>query len=153
MQTKECRRCHKTKYIEYFYKQNGKKDGHGSWCKQCNKEHVASYITPEKRAKWRSNSRMLAPRYSATRRNAQARKIEFSLSITEYDILVRDACCHYCSGVLPETRGGLDRKDTDGPYSVSNCVPCCTECNRIKGCALSYIEMLAVAKLLKEMRK
>lgn len=150
--TKRCRKCGHTKYVEYFYKQNGKKDGHASYCKLCSREHARKYITDAKRAKWRSNSRMLAPRYSATRRSAEARKIEFSLSIEDYDGLIKDALCHYCTGALPETRGGLDRKDTKGPYSVDNCVPCCVECNRIKGCALSYTEMLAVAKLLKELR-
>jgi hypothetical protein len=116
------------------------------------REHVASYKTPEKQAYWRAKSRQIGPRFSATKRSAKARHHEFLLSIADYESLIKDASCHYCSGALPETRGGLDRKDTHGPYSVENCVPCCVECNRIKGCALSYAEMLAVAKLLKELR-
>jgi hypothetical protein len=153
VETKQCSRCKKTKYAEYFSRRRDAGRGLRSWCKLCMREHVASYKTPEKQAYWRAKSRQIGPRYSATKRSAKARHHDFLLTIKEYEGLIKDAVCHYCAGALPETRGGLDRKDTNGPYSTENCVPCCVECNRIKGCALSYSEMLEVAKLLKEMRK
>lgn len=81
------------------------------------------------------------------------RNIEVDLSLDDYAALVTNAQCHYCQGTLPKRGSGLDRKDNLEGYTKENCVPCCTECNRVKSCYLSYSEMLAVAALLKELRK
>ncbi len=149
---KKCGSCKKLKSIEYFYVKRKVAGTYHSWCKPCSREHVKRYATDENRAKWRAESRKVKNRYHATRRNAAKRKHEFLLTEEEYGSLVESNSCHYCTNPIAEVRGGLDRKDTHGPYSFENCVPCCVPCNRIKGCALSYTEMLAVSKLLKELR-
>lgn len=149
---KQCTKCKKVKNIEYFYPKNKKKGYFHPYCKPCTREHVKKYATDENRAKWRARSRTLPSRYSATKRDAARRKHDFFLSMEEYATLIASNECHYCRGILPEVRGGLDRKDTHGPYSVENCVPCCVECNRIKGCALTYEEMLFVAEALHTIR-
>ena len=150
---KKCTRCEKDRSIEYFYPKNKEKGYFHPYCKPCSREYVKRFATDENRAKWRVLSRTLKPRYSATKRSANSRKIEFLLTLQEYEVLIEGKSCHYCSGKLPETRGGLDRMNNSIGYTLDNCVPCCVECNRIKGCALSYVETIAVAKLLKEMRK
>jgi hypothetical protein len=52
--------------------------------------------------------------------------------------------CHYCGNVLPETGYGLDRKDNDLGYIIGNIVPCCKDCNKMKGEFITYDEMLAL---------
>lgn len=92
-------------------------------------------------------------RYREVKRAAKARGIDFDLTISEYTWLVAGNSCFYCQTTLPKSGSGLDRLDSDLGYNVENAVPCCTECNYIKGIALSAAEMLEVAKLLKKLRK
>ncbi len=81
--------------------------------------------------------------YSHYRSGARARSLSFDLSKEEFRSLVIQDCT-YC-GKPPQnihygSRGkkaeygkfihnGVDRVDSSENYSVSNCVPCCTECN------------------------
>lgn len=75
--------------------------------------------------------------------NASERKLEFTLSETAF----LDLCnkpCYYCAA-NPEYRAptnreyggaflsGLDRVDNRKGYSEENCVPSCSNCNRMKG--------------------
>lgn len=60
--------------------------------------------------------------------------------------------CHYCFSTINWTEYSiisgnyksrayfLDRKDNLGPYSIDNCVVCCTKCNIAKGNRYSYEE-------------
>jgi len=75
---------------------------------------------------------------------------ELLWNINFYSELVRDPLCHYCSGLLNETGGGLDRIQNDIGHTCYNVVPCCRRCNRIKGHDLSYEEMMLLAPALKE---
>lgn len=71
--------------------------------------------------------------------------------------------CHYCDTNIPwqphtrlnkkSTAYYLDRKDNNGPYSVQNCVVCCTRCNRMKSNKFSYDEFLKFAPALKEIER
>lgn len=47
---------------------------------------------------------------------------------------------------------GIDRMDNSKGYIPGNVVPCCLECNSIKGKNLSHHEMIQVAQLLLKMR-
>lgn len=99
--------------------------------------------------------RQLNGRFFQVLNSARKRKIALSLTFEQYKLIVVGGVCHYDSShPLPKTGYGLDRKDSFGPYSVANCVPCCENCNRIRGKDLiSYSEMLKVAKLLRKLRK
>ena len=68
----------------------------------------------------------------------------WALSLEDYKRLVT-ARCYYC-GRLPDQeprsslmremsvkRNGIDRVDNTKGYAPTNCVPCCTTCNREKG--------------------
>lgn len=61
--------------------------------------------------------------------------------------------CHYCGGSLNETGGGLDRKNNATGYENDNVVPCCRQCNRVKGHDFTYEEMLLIAKVLRQIRE
>ena len=97
--------------------------------------------------------RTLRGRFLHITRKAVERYISFELSFEDFSTLVKGSLCHYCEAVLPEVGGGLDRKNSNLGYSVENCVPCCTVCNRIRNADyISYAEMFEVVKLLKWLR-
>ena len=78
-----------------------------------------------------------------TKQNAKIRGYVFELSKNQVKKLHRGTC-FYC-GVPPDnTRSekgvkdvymysGIDRIKNDKGYTISNCVPCCVDCNRAKG--------------------
>jgi len=50
----------------------------------------------------------------------------------EYTIKILKGNCLYCNEKNPHSINGIDRLDSDEPYSLNNCVSCCTICNHIK---------------------
>lgn len=93
--------------------------------------------------------------YGSYKRSAQARGIEFQLSVETFRILTKGNC-YYC-GVEPNQKydeksnkwiitgywiyNGVDRKNDDVGYTDDNCVSCCKICNYAKQ-GLSDIEFL-----------
>jgi hypothetical protein len=69
-----------------------------------------------------------------------------------YTELVRDLICHYCRGLMGRYGHGLDRMDNTRPHEVSNVVPCCGFCNRLRSNKLTYEEMLLLSNGLAEIR-
>lgn len=81
--------------------------------------------------------------YNIYIQNAKVRKIKFDLTIEEFSSIVIKEC-FYCShkGFLNtlacKTRSisfpinGIDRRNNKDYYHISNCVPCCKFCNRLK---------------------
>lgn len=74
-------------------------------------------------------------------RNAKIRNLIFELTFEQFTNLIMSNCS-YC-GTEPsrdfsrrdEKEGllsGIDRIDSDGGYTLENCTPCCTMCNRAK---------------------
>jgi hypothetical protein len=61
--------------------------------------------------------------------------IVWCLSLEDFANLVVKPC-FYC-GRLPSDLGkvfhGIDRVASDMDYTVDNCVPCCSQCNMLKG--------------------
>ncbi len=92
------------------------------------------------------------------------RKIPVLMSYDEYLKMTEITCCHYCDSKIPWQPYGtvngkftsrayfLDRKDSLGPYSVENCVVCCTNCNLLRGNRFTYEEFLLLAPTLKQIR-
>ena len=77
-------------------------------------------------------------------------KEKWNLTFEEYQIILKDNECHYCGKELNKSGSGLDKKDPNGIYEVSNVVPCCKNCNIMKNNFLSYEEMVVVGKALKK---
>ena len=76
------------------------------------------------------------------KQSARARSYAWALTREQFVALTMQACA-YC-GIAPSqvTRtesgdtyihSGVDRKDNTEGYSIDNCLPCCTTCNRAKG--------------------
>lgn len=73
--------------------------------------------------------------------NAKRRGIGFVLTKNQVRELTKMSC-YYCGG-NPQTvsehdrskyvYNGIDRVDNDKGYTIDNCVPCCAQCNKMKG--------------------
>ena len=155
--SKTCSRCKVEKELttDNFDPRSRNTDGYDGICRTCKSigRKIRYAKNPEK---YRTHNRALglvpASRFSRFKKRCVYADKDFNLTFQQWSSLVLDKSCHYCEGPL-ETKGcALDRKDNAVGYSVENCVPCCKECNRIKGHILTYEEMLAVSKVLKEMR-
>lgn len=83
-------------------------------------------------------------RFLSAVEGARKRRIEFSITEDQYALAVASGACHYCGGDLPICGGGIDRKDNSAGYTADNIVPCCARCNRMKGCDLTYDEMVLI---------
>lgn len=57
--------------------------------------------------------------------------------------------CAYCSGKLASHGIGLDRILNYRHYTLDNVVPCCGQCNLIRGRTLTYEEMLVLGPHLR----
>ena len=99
--------------------------------------------------------------YKTYKTNAGKRKHEFHLTQEEFENIISQNC-HYCgeppkpmSEELRINRGnpnqplfyynGVDRLDSNGDYTTTNCVPCCSMCNYMKN-IYSYDEFLTHIK-------
>src|ERR1700687_129656 len=152
--TKFCKKCRKTKDISEFNKDRYKKDGIRPECKSCHRQTKRKWNknNREKRRGYsKKRNRTDKARFSSGKANARQRKLSWKLTFDEWKEIVIGKRCHYCDGDLSPTGASLDRKDNNIGYLLDNVVPCCPDCNTIKADILTYEEMLAVAKLLKEM--
>lgn len=78
----------------------------------------------------------------ATYRNSATRRgYHFELTYEQFEVLTTAPCC-YCGDEPRQVEtdrhhtcvyNGIDRLDSDGHYTLDNCVSCCGACNRAKG--------------------
>lgn len=83
--------------------------------------------------------------YRAYKYNAKAKSLCFTLTLKQFEELVRSKCI-YC-GAVPKQYfkrigtgdngkflcNGIDRINNAKGYTLKNCVPCCGICNHAKG--------------------
>lgn len=144
--THVCKKCGEEKSIEEFGEfLVQKKDGrkfiyHKNKCRSCCVEDTIKWKNKnlEKSKEIQKKFKELNPdyhkspigKYSGIKSSAiNHRGIEFLISFDEF-MEMYYMPCHYCGGERPTH--GLDRKDSNGPYSKENCVPCCKDCNYFK---------------------
>ena len=92
------------------------------------------------------------------------RKVGNDMTYTEFIQLTKIKNCHYCNdkinwvpyatvkGKFLSSAHYLDRKDHNKSYSVSNCVVCCTLCNRMRSNKFTYEEFLIIGLAIKEVK-
>jgi hypothetical protein len=155
MNTKICSRCRVEKSLTDFGARPSRPDGHKYVCKRCEADarNISYAKNPEKfKADNLRLSVIPSSRFSRFKKRCKLAGTNMELAFEQWSDLVLNKPCHYCNGAL-ETKGcSLDRKDNSLGYTVTNVVACCKECNRLKGPTLTYEEMLAVSKILKEVR-
>src|SRR5216683_5790983 len=137
---KKCSYCKQYKDLTHYSKDRDTITGIHYTCKLCDSALNKLYL------------RSLKGKYSYSYRKAKLRKLEWDIKINHYDNLLRQGCYYCKSSIISDYGCGLDRIDNSKGYILGNVLPCCKECNRIKHIYLSVQEMLAVSKLLKEMR-
>lgn len=146
---KKCPKCDKNKNREEFYINKGTKDGRRSWCIDCCNERSRDWYNKNKESvrirhdKWVIDNDEYIKNYRSEyysrgyvkykfyKRNASLRNIVFNLNFDEFVDLINKPC-FYC-GEKPRNSNGIDRVNNQKDYVVSNCVPCCSLCNRMKG--------------------
>lgn len=168
---KQCSKCKEVKPIDEFHSDKTNLDGKRFDCTSCvskrrkdyydrNKESQKQYSREYRKSNleycretMRSYQQKPIGRYAKLKFEAKRRGLSVEITVEEYAVIIASRICTYCEGAFPILGHGVDRKDSALGYTKENCVPCCGACNRIKNELLTYEEMLAVAKLLKEMRK
>ena len=101
----------------------------------------------------------LRVRWTSYRASAKRRGISWELSESQFAV-IGAGNCHYCGDPAVERQvrdylnggsvfNGIDRIDSSGPYAPSNCVPCCSRCNRLKG-DLPYDEFISWCRRIAE---
>lgn len=101
--------------------------------------------------------------FNRTFEAAKSRDLEHTISY-EWYLEIVNMDCHYCGMSIPwvpfcyeagktSTPYYLDRKDNDKGYTVENCVPCCSRCNRGKMHLYSYDEWKEMGRLLRAIRE
>ena len=107
-----------TPWKNYYYSE----DGH--------KTEYDRRRTPENR--WRR------ARYDAKRRSTGVK--EFTITMEEYCEFIKQPC-YYCNCDISTSSGsGMDRIENSKGYLLDNVVPCCRNCNRIRGDTMSSAE-------------
>lgn len=64
-------------------------------------------------------------------RSAKLNGVKWELICEQFEILVNDNC-FYCG--FYDKKMGIDKKNPMGDYTEKNSVPCCANCNYMKGC-------------------
>jgi hypothetical protein len=87
--------------------------------------------------------------YQSYLKRATKKELEFNLTKNEFDEIISQNC-HYCKKENSKTHNnGIDRKDNNIGYILSNCMSCCAECNYMKS-NLSYQIFIEQCKKITE---
>ena len=90
-------------------------------------------------------------RYKNLTFNAKRRGLLMEISFTQWIALTAKNLCHYCEAELGKSGHGLDRKNNNIGYVMSNVVPCCGECNSMKRC-MPYSEFVLLSPALRRIK-
>src|SRR5215471_19368828 len=131
---RRCKDCALFGPAEWFAKGDTSLYGHRNLCRNCFRKRYREYAR-RRREKVGVLALNITPsaRFARLKQKARQRGIPLELTREQWESVVAQPC-HYCDGPLAPTGYGLDRKDTRGPYTLANVVPCCQQCNRRKEC-------------------
>lgn len=142
---KKCLKCGEVKELSEFHKNNTRRDGLQERCKKCRSIHGAIFYqnNREKKLKqgreYKNNNREAIQKhdreykktppgkFASYKGSAKKKGRAFELDFETFKSLVL-ANCYHCGG----EGYGVDRLDSSEGYTISNSVPCCSECNYSK---------------------
>jgi hypothetical protein len=142
-----CRKCGR----EYIVSESNMVMGRSSRCRKCWGAEMGILQTKPDTA--------FNDVYRNYERSAAKRGLLFAISKDEFKTLTQQNC-HYCGtppqlttfsrgGFTQYTYNGIDRKDNDLGYIISNALPCCFQCNTWKR-TVGYDEFLTAIKRIAE---
>lgn len=105
-------------------------------CCSNKEEYATSKRSFQQKYKYRSRKNDINHKWSCFNTQAARRGLEQKLTIDQYSTLVALSCtyCGYRSQGYSTTLIGVDRIDSSQrEYTLTNCVPCCSKCNFMKG--------------------
>lgn len=119
---KICCHCNQTFPISEFYPIH--KTGYrSSTCHACRAKEGQERRWGEERPQ---------QRFYQYRASAKKKGQDFSLTLRQFEVLIRKPCL-YCGDIPdPIALGGIDRVDNGKGYTAGNSVPCCVICNKMK---------------------
>ena len=135
--SKFCRKCSKDKDIGEFSRSRARKDGHGTWCKQCmslyrreNRDRMNTYNAKYKKTPGGS----AANRRHTQRHRAVVGGLPSTLTENEWqdtlDFWFHQ--CAYCGSEEKLTQDHTIPSSKGGGYTKENIVPACGSCNSSK---------------------
>jgi len=136
-------------YRKEYRKRNPEKfrDYYKKWYEKQNLEEFSAKRKIS-RKKWKKNN-SISNRYSIYHYAAKSRKYSFEITKELFESIITSPC-YYCG--FSETKVGVDRKDNTLGYTTENCLPCCKDCNRMKG-ALPFSTFLELCRKITENRE
>ncbi len=126
--TRICVKCGKD-----FEKYSTTKKDEAQKCLNCFEIQLRAEVSRTKRSRNYKAERFtnLKSHYSMYINNSINRNKEIPLQFSEFcNIVVKP--CYYCNYFKEDEVNGIDRINNDIGYELSNCVPCCELCNRMK---------------------
>jgi len=70
--------------------------------------------------------------YNIYKNRCNERKINFNLSVDEFNNLLKGSCYLCGKTNINEHKNGIDRIDSNKDYVIDNCKTCCKSCNYVK---------------------
>jgi hypothetical protein len=103
-------------------------------CEECYEKMLEVELNRKKRERNYNAERTkyMESTYNAKKTNAIGRNMAFHISFDFFKELVNKQCI-YCGEKKENEINGIDRVDSTQGYIESNCVPCCSTCNFMKG--------------------
>ena len=144
---KYCTKCSTTKETSKFSKHKNRSDGLNGWCKECVNVSTAQHRINNRELlrlqskEYRKNNKQklkdfhcgVKRKYHVLKTCASRRNISVSITIEQYENIIKSRVCYYCDVDISNMSGsGLDRKDNNVGYTIDNVVQCCKTCNTIK---------------------
>lgn len=86
-------------------------------------------------------------------KRSKTRILSLTINIDQYKELI-DQGCYYCNkNLYTESGSSLDRIDNSKGYDINNVIPCCGDCNKLRGDRLTVDETKYIMEKLIEYRK
>jgi len=114
---KWCNKCEKWEHEQFFRKNRTNVDGLSYTCKKCEHKYQNIYDKSKRGC------------YRAYKSDAKRYGVEFRLSFKEFSKFWQRPCS-YCGEEIITV--GIDKVNPNIGYIMSNCVPCCKVCNKMK---------------------
>lgn len=137
---KQCTSCKEMRPQKLFYKSK-RRGGMSYTCRTCHRKIVRGYRNVP------DSYNYFYRRLEKMRTKARKRGLQFDLTVDDYKSLKESERCYYCEAEVDIMT--IDRKDNAIGYTMSNVVPSCWYCNRLKGDTFDEYEMKIIGKAIR----